>query len=91
MRHGSTDIPPNLLHLTFPPPSIDLPANFPDVQTPRYLHGDKLRWIPEGDKTDWGVVIVFDSVLERQDSSMRGSRANCAPSGCRSHLPVNEW
>ena len=22
---------------------------------------------------------------------MRGSRANSAPSGCRSHLPVNEW
>ena len=37
IRHGSTDIPPSLVHLVFPPPSIDLPANFPDVQTPRYL------------------------------------------------------
>jgi hypothetical protein len=54
MRHGSTDIPPSLVHLVFPPPSIDLPAHFPDVQTPRYLYGDKLRWISEGDKTDWG-------------------------------------
>ena len=57
IRHGSTDIPPSLVHLVFPPPCVDLPANFPDVQTPRYLYGDKLRWIPEGDKTDWGVVI----------------------------------
>jgi len=57
LRHGSTDIPPSLVHLVFPPPSIDLPANFPDVQTPRYLYGDKLRWIPDGDKTDWGVAI----------------------------------
>ncbi|MBD2130555.1 hypothetical protein NDI39_25865 [Microcoleus sp. ZQ-A2] len=56
MRHGSTDIPPNL-HLAFPPPSIDLPANFPDVQTPHYLYGDKLRWISKGDKTDSGVAI----------------------------------
>jgi hypothetical protein len=57
IRHSSTDIPPSLVHLAFPPPSIDLPANFPDVQTPRYLYGDKLRWIPEGDKTDWGIAI----------------------------------
>ncbi|MGQ4650339.1 hypothetical protein [Lyngbya aestuarii] len=60
MRHGSTDIPPSLVHRTFsPPPSIDidLPANFPEVQTPRYLYGDKLRWIPESNKTDWGVAI----------------------------------
>jgi len=57
IRHGSTDIPPSLVHLVFPPPSIDLPANFPDVQTPHYLYGDKLRWIPDSDKTDWGVVI----------------------------------
>ncbi len=57
LRHGSTDIPPSLVHLVFPPPTINLPANFPDVQTPRYLYGDKLRWVPDGDKTDWGVAI----------------------------------
>jgi hypothetical protein len=57
MRHGSTDIPPSLVHLVFPPSSIDLPANFPDVPTPRYLYGDKLRWIPDSDKTDWGIAI----------------------------------
>jgi hypothetical protein len=56
LRHGSTDIPPSLVHLVFPPPSVDLPANFPNVGTPRFLYGDKLRWIPDGDKADWGVV-----------------------------------
>jgi len=57
LRHGSTILPPSLVHLTFPPPSIDLPANYPNVQTPRYLYGDKLRWIADSDKTDWGIVI----------------------------------
>jgi hypothetical protein len=55
IRHASTDIPS--VHLTFPPLSIELPANFPDVQNPRYLYGDKLRWIPHGEKTDWGIAI----------------------------------
>ncbi len=57
LRHGSTDVPPSLVHLVFPPPSIDLPANFPNVQTPRYLYGDKLCWISNGETTDWGVAI----------------------------------
>ena len=57
MLKGSTNLPPSLVHRAFGSPSIDLPANFPDVQTPRYLYGDKLRWIPDGDKTDWGVAI----------------------------------
>jgi hypothetical protein len=57
IRHGNSDIPPSLVDQAFPPPSIDLPANFPNVQTPRYLYGDKLRWISNGETTDWGVAI----------------------------------
>lgn len=57
MRTGSANIPPALVHLAVPPPSQDLPANFPNVGTPRYLYGDKLRWICDDDKTDWGVAI----------------------------------
>jgi hypothetical protein len=57
LRHGSSDTPPRLGHKSFPSPSIDLPTNFPNVQSPRFLYGDKLRWIPDGDKTDWGVAI----------------------------------
>jgi hypothetical protein len=57
MRQGSANIPPSLVHQPFPPPSIDLPAHFPSVGTPRYEDGDKLRWISDDDKTDWGVAI----------------------------------
>ena len=57
LRQGSANIPGSLVHLVFPPPSHDLPTNFPKVGSPRYLYGDKLRWICEDDKTDWGVVI----------------------------------
>lgn len=57
IRHSNADIAPSLVHRAFEPPSIDLPANFPNVQAPRYLYGDKLRWIPEGDKTDWGIAL----------------------------------
>ncbi len=56
MRQGSANIPPALVHLAVPSPSLDLPANFPNVETPRYLYGDKLRWICDDDNTDWGVV-----------------------------------
>jgi len=57
MRQGSANIPPALVHLAVPPPSLDLPAKFPNVETPRYLYGDKLRWICDDDNTDWGVAI----------------------------------
>ncbi len=57
MRQGSANIPPSLVHLAFSPPSTNLPTDFPDVGIPRYSDGDELRWIHEGDKTDWGIVI----------------------------------
>jgi hypothetical protein len=57
LRHGSSDIPSNLVHQSFLPPSIDFPTNFPNVQSPRFSYGNKLRWIPDGDKTDWGIAI----------------------------------
>jgi hypothetical protein len=48
--------PPSLLYPTVPPSSTELPANFPNVGTPRYLYGDKLRFLCDDDKTDWGIV-----------------------------------
>ena len=45
-----------LVHFALPPSSLDLPTNFPNVVPPRYLYGDKLRWISTDDSTDWGVV-----------------------------------
>jgi hypothetical protein len=40
-------------------PSIatDLPAAFPQVEPPRFLEGDRLQWIAQGEPTDWGRVF----------------------------------
>ncbi|MBD2033602.1 hypothetical protein H6F76_00795 [Leptolyngbya sp. FACHB-321] len=35
----------------------DLPANFPDVEVPRFLYGDRLRWLSNGELTDWGIAV----------------------------------
>ncbi|MBD2517681.1 hypothetical protein H6G93_22420 [Nostoc sp. FACHB-973] len=36
--------------------SVDLPDDFANTaKTPRFLYGDKLRWI--GSDTDWGTAI----------------------------------
>jgi hypothetical protein len=43
------------LHLTHPGPG--LPSTFPSVEAPRFDYGDRLRWIPHGNATDWGLVI----------------------------------
>ncbi|MBD2230778.1 hypothetical protein H6G07_04195 [Phormidium tenue FACHB-1052] len=34
-----------------------MPAAFPKVEAPRFHYGDRLRWIPHGNATDWGLVI----------------------------------
>ncbi|WP_226590333.1 hypothetical protein [Microseira wollei] len=57
IRHSSTDISPNLFHPACRKLSVALPEAFPFVNPPRLLYGDKLRWIPDGDKTDWGIAI----------------------------------
>jgi hypothetical protein len=38
-------------------PAPDLPANFPDVEMPRFLYGDRLCWISNGEVSDRGIVI----------------------------------
>lgn len=46
------------VNLKYPDASIELPANFPDVaNTPRFLYGDRLRWLSDESDTDWGIVI----------------------------------
>lgn len=47
----------HLLNLGIEPTPIDLPAHFPDVETPRFLYGDRLSWITDKTSTDWGTVI----------------------------------
>jgi hypothetical protein len=58
MRRGSKRELTGSINLEFPPPSVDLPANFPnEAEPPRFLYGDKLRWIPMNGGADWGTVI----------------------------------
>lgn len=47
----------SLIHFHLPTPSSDLPSHFPDVEMPRFLYGDRLYWMSDGEVTDWGVVI----------------------------------
>lgn len=58
IRHNHQDIAPGLINLKYPDASIELPANFPDIaKTPRFLYGDRLRWLSHESDTDWGIVI----------------------------------
>ncbi|WP_375513398.1 hypothetical protein [uncultured Nostoc sp.] len=58
IRHSNQDIVLSLINLKCPKASIELPVNFPDVaKTPRFLYGDRLRWISAQSDTDWGIVI----------------------------------
>ncbi len=57
IRNNTLDASISLSSLLLPPPSTDLPTPFPDVETPRFLYGDHLHWISNGETTDWGVVI----------------------------------
>jgi hypothetical protein len=46
-----------LARLHLPPAATDLPVTFPTVEPPRFLEGDRLQWIAQGEPTDWGVAI----------------------------------
>ncbi|WP_242043574.1 hypothetical protein [Leptolyngbya sp. FACHB-671] len=48
---------PSLATLHLPPPPTDLPDTFPDVEMPRFLYGDRLCWLSNGETTDWGIAI----------------------------------
>jgi hypothetical protein len=47
----------SLIHSYLQSPALELPAHFPDVEMPRFLYGDRLYWISDGEVTDWGIVI----------------------------------
>ncbi|MEH2286354.1 hypothetical protein [Nostoc sp.] len=50
------DLFPRIINQKFSASSVDLPDDFPTTaKTPRFLYGDKLRWI--GSDTDWGTAI----------------------------------
>ncbi|MBM0744071.1 hypothetical protein JOY44_21020 [Phormidium sp. CLA17] len=57
LRSSTLDTSNALSSLQLPPPATDLPTTFPDVEMPRFLYGDRLRWISNGEITDWGIAI----------------------------------
>ena len=56
---GSRDLISALLlrDLKGMPPSIELPAHFAKIHTPRFECGDMVRWTGVGEEADWGIVI----------------------------------
>jgi len=57
IRYGDSHIIFDPTNLQIPLPSIDLPAHFLKTITPRYQEGDRVRWRPISNTTDWGIVI----------------------------------
>lgn len=57
IRYNKVEALGNLSSLKLPQPSTSLPTSFPNVEMPQFLYGDRLRWISDGEVTDWGIVI----------------------------------
>jgi hypothetical protein len=57
IRQPKLDISLALANLELPPPSTDFPSNFPDVEMPRFLYGDQLCWLSNGEVSDQWIVI----------------------------------
>lgn len=57
LRYSQLDLSTSLANLRLPPPLTALPLNFPEVELPRFLYGDRLQWISNGETTDWGIAI----------------------------------
>lgn len=57
LRQPNLDISPALASLKLPPSTPNFPIHFPEVETPRFLYGDRLCWICNGEVSDRGRVI----------------------------------
>lgn len=57
MRGTNLDRSNHFSNLQIPPPTINLPSVFPNVEMPRFLYGDRLCWIADQETTDRGIVI----------------------------------
>ena len=57
IRSKTLDASNPLSSLHLPPPTTGLPATFPDVEMPRFLYGDRLRWLSSYEITDWGIAV----------------------------------
>ncbi len=57
IRHGDSYVLCDPTNLEIPLASPDIPVNFPNGATPQYKEGDRVRWRPLTNYTDWGIVI----------------------------------
>ena len=57
IRHGNSDILPNSVSQEIQLPESGLPINFPDVKTPDYAEGKKVRWKSAIENSDWGIIL----------------------------------
>ncbi|HEY9829487.1 MAG TPA: hypothetical protein V6D26_02830 [Stenomitos sp.] len=57
IRHGNCELLPNSMNQEIKLPESGLPINFPDVKTPDYAEGKKVRWQSALKNSDWGMVL----------------------------------
>lgn len=57
MQSHGFDMSNCLVSLQLPPPATVLPASFPNVESPLFMYGDRLRRISDQQIADWGIVI----------------------------------
>lgn len=57
IRYGDSDVRSHPTNLEILLPADELPANFAQKIIPRYQEGDRVRWQPLTNITDWGTII----------------------------------
>jgi|GEM_PF-289322 len=57
IRYGDSHVRSHPTNLEIPLPSPELPANFAQQITPHFQEGDRVRWQPLTNITDWGTII----------------------------------
>ncbi len=57
IRHGNSEILPDSISREIQLPESGLPINFPDVKTPDYSEGKKVRWQSVLETSDFGIVL----------------------------------
>ena len=57
IRYGNSHVISDPTHLEIPLPATDQLINLPQEMIPRYQEGDRVRWQPLSNTTDWGVVM----------------------------------
>jgi hypothetical protein len=57
IRHGNSEVLPNSVSQEIQLPDSGLPINFPNVKTPDYAEGKKVRWKSAIENSDFGIIL----------------------------------